>query len=141
MKTNIHRVRVGWGDCDPAKIVYYPNYYRWFDDATHALFRSVGLDIGALYAQYDIAGMPLMESSARYLSPSAFGDILEIESGVSSWQRKAFVISHTVTNNGRPAVQGSETRFWGLRHPDDPSRLKAGEIPAEIRRRFGAAEL
>ncbi len=139
MKRNILEVTVGWGDCDPAEIVYYPNYYRWFDDATHALFRSVGLDIGKLYKEHRVVGMPLVESSARYVSPSAFGDVLKIASAVSSWQRKVLVVSHTVTNNGRLAVEGSETRIWGMRHPDDPSRLKAGEIPADIRRRFEAA--
>ncbi|HIL88646.1 MAG TPA: acyl-CoA thioesterase, partial [Deltaproteobacteria bacterium] len=24
-------VRIGWGDCDPAQIVFYPNYFAWFD--------------------------------------------------------------------------------------------------------------
>lgn len=136
MKTNIHRVNIGWGDCDPAKIVFYPNYYRWFDDATHALFRSVGLDLDILYEQYDIIGMPLVESNARYMSPSVFGDTIEIESHVSAWQRKIFVVSHTITNSGELAVQGTETRIWALRHPDDPTRLKAGEVPDELRRRF-----
>ncbi len=136
MNTNIHQVTVGWGDCDPAEIVYYPNYFRWFDDATHALFRSVGLDIGALYKQYDVVGMPLAESSARYLLPSRFGDLLQIESSVTSWARKVLVVSHTVTRHDKTMVEGTETRIWGLRHPDDPARLKAGVIPDEIRRRF-----
>lgn len=139
MNTNIHHVTVGWGDCDPAEIVYYPNYFRWFDDATHALFRSVGLDIGALYKQYDVVGMPLAESGARYLLPSRFGDLLQIESSVTSWARKVLVVSHTVTSGGRTMVEGTETRIWGLRHPDDPARLKAGVIPDEIRRRFDDA--
>ena len=136
MNTNIHHVKVGWGDCDPAEIVYYPNYYRWFDDATHELFRSVGLDIGALYKQYNVVGMPLAESSARYLLPCRFGDLLQIESRVTSWQRKVLIVAHTLTNDGNVAVEVTETRIWGLRHPDDPTRLKAGVIPDEIRRRF-----
>jgi acyl-CoA thioesterase FadM len=24
-------ILVAWGDCDPAGIVYYPNYFHWFD--------------------------------------------------------------------------------------------------------------
>ena len=139
MKSNIHQLTVGWGDCDPAEIVYYPNYYRWFDDATHALFRSVGLDIGALYKRYDVVGMPLAESSAKYLSPSRFGDRLSIETQVTSWQRKVVIIAHTITNGDKIAVEGTETRIWGLRHPDDPLRLKAGIIPDEIRRLFDDA--
>ena len=29
---------VEWGHCDPAGIVFYPNYLAWFDDCTTALF-------------------------------------------------------------------------------------------------------
>ena len=36
------RTDVGWGDCDPAGIIFYPTYFRWFDAATWALFGSVG---------------------------------------------------------------------------------------------------
>jgi acyl-CoA thioesterase FadM len=36
-----HRIvlPVEWGDTDAAGIVFYPNYYRWFDRAAHALLR------------------------------------------------------------------------------------------------------
>ena len=30
-KTHIHRVDVHFGDCDPAGIVFFPNYSRWMD--------------------------------------------------------------------------------------------------------------
>ena len=32
-----HEVTVEWGDCDPAGIVYYPAYFKWFDQATEAV--------------------------------------------------------------------------------------------------------
>ena len=35
--TNTTRVEIQFGDCDPAGIVYYPNYFRFFDNATAAL--------------------------------------------------------------------------------------------------------
>ena len=34
--------RVEWGDCDPADIVFYPNYFRWFDAASWNLFEVAG---------------------------------------------------------------------------------------------------
>lgn len=30
--------KVRWGDTDPAKIVFFPNFYRWMDEATHEFF-------------------------------------------------------------------------------------------------------
>ena len=44
MKTYHHKVIVHWGDTDPAKIVFYPNYFAWFDESTRLFWDSVGLD-------------------------------------------------------------------------------------------------
>ena len=31
-------VRIEWGDCDPAGIIFYPRYFEFFDAWTAALF-------------------------------------------------------------------------------------------------------
>ena len=33
-------VDIAWGHCDPAGIIYYPNYVRWFDAAYHAFLKA-----------------------------------------------------------------------------------------------------
>ncbi len=40
---HLRQIEVGWGDCDPAGIVFYPNFYRWFDACSHALLTARGL--------------------------------------------------------------------------------------------------
>src|ERR1017187_5514616 len=35
---NTRKVRIEWGDCDPAGIVFYPRYFEIFDASTSALF-------------------------------------------------------------------------------------------------------
>ena len=40
--TNTRDIRIEWGDCDPAGIIFYPTYFRWIDAASWALFTSVG---------------------------------------------------------------------------------------------------
>ena len=37
-KTHIHRVDVHFGDCDPAGIVFFPNFSRWMDASSLAFF-------------------------------------------------------------------------------------------------------
>ena len=37
------RVQVGWGDCDPAGIVFYPRFYAWMDTVSHVLAREMGI--------------------------------------------------------------------------------------------------
>ncbi len=133
-------VTVGWGDCDPAGIVFYPNYFRWFDDASWRLFEAGGLPMDGMAERYDMLGLPLVDARASFRAPCWRGDRLEIVSHVAAWHRKTLNIEHRVMNGGELAVEGREVRFWGLPHPDRPGRLKAGEIPAEVKAQFGAAE-
>ena len=55
MRRFVWPVTVGFGDCDPANIVYYPNFFRWFDQATHQMWRSAGYDIAQLRQQTGLA--------------------------------------------------------------------------------------
>src|SRR5208282_2141370 len=69
MFVNRIRIRVEFGDCDPAKIVFYANYFRWFDQCTSALFRAAGLPLGELFKSYGVVGIPLVEARARFITP------------------------------------------------------------------------
>lgn len=124
---------VAWGDCDPADIVYYPNFYRWFDEATWAMLAAYGLTRAAFDAKYKTPGAPLVETQARYLVPCRQGDVLTIESRVAKVERKTFVVEHRISIAGTLAVEGREVRVWAGKHPDDPTRLQARAIPAEVR--------
>ena len=43
MFMNSRALRIEWGDCDPAGIVFFPNYSRWMDAASHHFFVRCGL--------------------------------------------------------------------------------------------------
>ena len=131
--SSIYRLTVQFGDCDPANIVFYPNYYRWFDAATHHLCTQVGLDWISLRDQYGVVGMPLVDTGASFRQPASFGDHLEIESSVVECARKTLRLRHLVRRGDTLLVEGFEVRVLGARHPDDPKRLRALEIPKEIR--------
>lgn len=135
--TSIYKRRVEWGDCDPAQIVFYPNYFRWLDAATHHLFTTAGLDWADLFKRYGVVGLPLVDAGARFVSPSSYGDELAIESHVSQWRSKVLVVSHRVLNGERLIVEGTEKRVWAGRHRDDPKRMQALLIPDEIKELLG----
>ena len=42
MLINRRTIRIEWGDCDPAGIVFYPQYFKWFDAAAAALVAAAG---------------------------------------------------------------------------------------------------
>ncbi len=38
--------KIEWGDCDPAKIVYNPRFFDWFDNCTGGRKRPVSTSAG-----------------------------------------------------------------------------------------------
>ena len=57
---------IQFGDCDEAGIVFYPRYYAWFDECTHALLAGVGLGHDVLRERYRLTGAPLVQAAARF---------------------------------------------------------------------------
>jgi 4-hydroxybenzoyl-CoA thioesterase len=138
MATHRHSVKIEWGDCDPAGIVYYPRYLAIFDASTMALFSAVlGMPKAQMLKHYGIAGTPMVDTRATFHLPSTYGDDVIIETKVIGFRRSSFDVSHRLLRDAdRLAVEGADTRVWVARHPDDPSRIKAQEIPAEVITRF-----
>ena len=71
MLVNKRSIHIEWGDCDPLGIVYFPRYFEFFDACTNALFERAGLPKQETLKKYAIAGIPLVESRARFLLPSS----------------------------------------------------------------------
>jgi len=132
-----YRVLVEWGDCDPAGIVFYPCYFRWFDCATDQLFDEAGLPTGELVQRYGVVGKPIAEVSSRFLAPSRYRQRLVIRTRVESWAEKRFTVLHQGYREGTLLFEGREVRFLGAPHPEHRERLRALAIPAELRRLFG----
>ena len=133
MLTNRRNVRIVWGDCDPAGIVYYPRYFEMFDASTTALFeRALGMTKFQFVKAYDSLGYPMVDTRARFLLPTRYGDDVVIETVVSEIKRSSFDVRHRLTKDGNLAVEGFETRVWVGRDPADPDRIKAKPLPDEI---------
>ena len=133
MLTNRRNVRIVWGDCDPAGIVYYPRYFEMFDASTTALFeRALGMTKFEFVKAYDSLGYPMVDTRARFLLPTRYGDDVVIETEVSEIKRSSFDIRHRLTKDGSLAVEGFETRVWVGRDPADPDRIKAKPLPDDL---------
>jgi 4-hydroxybenzoyl-CoA thioesterase len=136
MKPSRLEIVVDFADCDPARIVFYPRYFNWFDRATERMFRERGMPWPQLWAKYHLAGFPIVDAGAKFLGPSRFGDRITIESHIGEWRNKLFMVRHRIINAGEVVVEGHELRVWALRDPADPENMKAGPVPEEIRARF-----
>ncbi len=140
MTTFIHRrpVRIEWGDCDPAQIVFYPRYFAMFDGATQELFRAaLGVPKIEWVKTYGIVGIPMVDTRAKFIVPSRYGDDIVIESRVSRFGGSSFDIEHRVMRGTVLAIEGFETRVWAAADPDKPGAIKGVKIPAEVKAAFG----
>jgi len=131
-----YKVLVEWGDCDPAGIVFYPCYFRWFDYATDQLFDEAGLTKDDLIARYGVVGRPIAEATSRFLIPSRYRQRFVVRTRVESWQEKRFTVLHQGWRDEQLLFEGREVRVLGARHPEHPDRLRAIPIPADLRALF-----
>jgi 4-hydroxybenzoyl-CoA thioesterase len=89
MFTHTRTVRIEWGDCDPAGIVFYPNYFSMFDHSSVMLLEAaLGMTKHALYKSYDFHGYPIVETRARFLIPTRYCDDVTIETAVTAVRRE-----------------------------------------------------
>ena len=131
-------VRIEWGDCDPAGIVFYPRYIAMFDHSTTLLIEQA---LGAkheLCRIYAFAGYPVVENRARFLKPTRFGDDVVIETRFAGLGRSSFRLVHRLTLDGELAVEGFETRVWVVREASEPGRFRPLPLPPEVAARFAA---
>jgi 4-hydroxybenzoyl-CoA thioesterase len=139
MKTTLHPVSVTFGDCDPAGIVFFPNFSRWMDAASLSFFMQCGLPPWReLVKTRGIVGTPLLEINTRFMMAATYGQELVIATHVAEWRPKTFTQVHRVTRaraaGGEDLIcEGREVRAFVVRDPEDPARLRALPIPDDIR--------
>lgn len=132
MYVGVRRFAVEWGDCDPSGIVFNPRYFEWFDAATAGSFADVGISKEELHKRFDYMGMPIIETRARFLRPSTWGDQLVLETQLCDFKRSSFRVEHRLLKGGELAVEGSETRVWVAADPADPTKVKSRPIPLDL---------
>ena len=132
MLTSRRDILIEWGDCDPAGIVFYPRYFAYFDACTAGLFAHAGLPKPEMGKRYGIIGIPMVDTRARFLVPSKFGDVITVETRITEFRRSSFDVEHRVMKGDVLAIEAWETRVWVGKHPDDPEKIKSQDIPAEV---------
>ncbi len=136
MFSHTTHLEIQFGDCDPAGIVYYPNYFRFFDNATAALLSAaLGMNKGQWVAHYGIAGIPMVDTGARFMRPCAFGDAVEIASRITDLGRSSFAVAHVLAKDGETAVEAHEKRVWVGREAD--GSIRSRPLPDDVRRMLG----
>lgn len=73
--------RVRYGDTDKMGISYYGHYFTWFEAARTEYFRALNMP----YTECEKKGyyLPVVETGAKYYSPSTYDDLVVVRTSVS----------------------------------------------------------
>lgn len=131
------RLRIEWGQCDPAGIVYAPRYLDMFGESTILLFEAAGLPRKRdMLRELGVAGFPMVNVAARFLRPTAYGDEVTIESAAPAFGNASFTVEHRLLLDDAVCVECTEKRVWTLPAADRPGGLKAERVPDAVRALF-----
>lgn len=133
-KIHIHRVDIQFGDCDPAGIVFFPNFLRWMDESSLAFFMACGVPPWReLVKTRGIVGTPLLEIHTKFLRSATYGETIEVHTSIEEWQAKVFKHRHVVRRGPTLICEGIEVRAFVRREAGEPERLRAIPIPEDIK--------
>jgi acyl-CoA thioester hydrolase len=121
-RTSKIELRVRWGETDAAGIVFYPNYYVWFDVATHELLRGS--------PEHKGFGFPLIETGAKFHAPLFPDDLFTVETAIADVRTKAIRLEHTVRRGETLIAAGFEARVFVKLNKDG---IEAAPIPDALR--------
>jgi acyl-CoA thioester hydrolase len=96
------RIRVIYGDTDQMGVVYYANYFRYFELARGEYFRSKG----GSYRELEKEGryLPVIEASCSYKAPAKYEDVLLIRAEVSELRRASLRFTYEARREGEALV-------------------------------------
>ncbi|MGB4346340.1 MAG: acyl-CoA thioesterase [Burkholderiaceae bacterium] len=131
-KTVIHNVKVEFGDCDPARIVWFPNFFRWIDAASRHFFVACGVPPWHETSKtMGLIGTPLVDTEASFKKTASYGDLLEIHASITEWRSKSFVMHYRVLRGDDEIMTCNEVRIFAA--DKEGGGIRAMPIPESIR--------
>ena len=127
-----YTARVEFGDCDPAGIVWFPNFFRWIDAASRHFFAECGVPRWEETTKtLGVIGTPLVDTHTRFVKAASYGDTLHIAVRIAEWRDKSFVQTYRVTRGDELILECEEVRIFAARR--EGGGIRAVPIPPEIR--------
>src|ERR1700722_2447590 len=90
-------VRVRYAETDQMGIVYYGNYFTWFEIGRIELCRHLGFEYKQMETQDD-SFIVVAQAQCRYKKPARFDDVLAIRTRVTQSQRRTLRFGYEILN-------------------------------------------
>ena len=125
------RRRVQFYETDVAGIVHFSWFFRYMEEAEHAMWREAGLSI---HPQDSDIGWPRIATSFEFMRPLRFEDEFDVHLRVAEMTQKTIRYECTITKADEKIASGSMTIACVRKKPT----MKGIEIPEEIAKRITA---
>lgn len=124
--------RVAFSETDAAGIVHFANFFRYMEDAEHAMLRDLGLSVHRDVGD-DVAGFPRVRASCDYKRPLRFEDVFTIDAFVSAKTDKSVTYGFTFRKEEEadPIATGSLKVVYAIKAAGE-GKFKAAPLPPEI---------
>ena len=134
MRVSEHRLRrrVQFYETDGAGIVHFSWFFRYMEEAEHALWRSAGLSI----APTREISFPRVAAAFDYKRPLRFEDEFDVFMQITSIRTKSMAYSCVVTLENECVAVGTMTIVCARTAPGEP--LRAVPFPAAVIERLAA---
>ena len=126
--------RVQFYETDAAGLVHFSTFFRYMEEAEHALWREAGLSIAPKGAEI---GWPRVNTAFDFFRPLRFEDEFEAHLRIVEIAEKRIRYSCTLTCDGARVATGTMTIACVAKRPNEP--MKSIAIPAEILSHFQVA--
>ena len=116
-------IRVRYQETDNMGVVYYANYFVWFEVARTEYLRSLGIS----YKDLENKGMFLMVATAscKYKSPAKYDDMVRIQTWIPKMKNSSLQFEHKLFVGDRLIATGESVHVFTntsgkpIRIPDD----------------------
>jgi YbgC/YbaW family acyl-CoA thioester hydrolase len=106
MPASIYRRRVQFAETDAAGIVHFSVFFRYMEEAEHAVWRNSGLDI--LNAGPNLS-WPRISAQCDFKAPLKFQDEFEVRTEIAAVTRSTIQWAHTLVRGDTVVATGTVT--------------------------------
>jgi len=130
-KKNVVERRVYYHDTDHAGVVYYANYFKWFEIGRAELLRQEGISYAALEKNGLIA--PVAEAQCTYKTPAVYDETVCITTWIGKIGNSSVHFKYRITKKGSDVLvaEGSTVNVF-----IDVKKRNPVNVPKEMRVRF-----
>lgn len=123
---------VAFSETDAAGIVHFAHFFRYMEDAEHAMLRDLGLSVHRDIGD-DVAGFPRVSAQCDYRRPLRFEDVFSVTVRVAAKTEKSVTYGFTFEKDGEdaPVATGSLKVVYAVK-PAGAGRFSAAKLPPKI---------